>query len=85
MLGWTLDTWEKLRGAERSCTWGSRLTCAASLQACSVGRHHPRVSSLARFSNPDLEGTSGDVTTVELHINQVEAILSGDEADRVLI
>lgn len=64
---------------------GASLTCATSLQSCSVGRHHPRVSRLTCFSNPDLKRTSRDVASIELDIYQVEAILSGDEADCVLI
>lgn len=64
---------------------GSALTCVTSLQACSIGRHHPRVSSLARLSHPDLKWTSRNVTPIELHIYQIEAVLSGDEANCVLI
>lgn len=79
------DTSDKLRAAGWSWRRGFWLTCAASLQTGSRGRHQPRVSSLARFSNPDLEGTSRDVTPIELHIDKIEAVLSGDEADGVLI
>lgn len=67
------------------CCYSSCVTCAASLQSCSVGRHHPRVSSLARLSDPDLKWTTRDVTSIELHIDEIEAVLSGDEPDCVLI
>lgn len=60
-------------------------TSAASFQTSSISRHHSWVSSLARLTNTDLEGASGDVRTIEFHIYQVQAILPGDESHGILI
>lgn len=67
------------------CTQGESATCGASLQSWSVCRHHPRVSGLAGLSDSNLERTTRDVTSIELHINQIETILSGDEPDCIFI
>lgn len=61
------------------------VTCGASLQSGAVGGHHARVSGLAGLSNTNLKWTTGDVAPIELHIDQIEAILSRNEADRVLV
>lgn len=67
------------------CLEGLCVTCGSSLQSWAVGRHHPRVSSLASLSDSDLKRTTWDVTSVELHIDEIEAVLSGDEPDCILI
>lgn len=40
---------------------------------------------MPRLPNSDLEGTSRNVSTIELDINQVDAILSWDETHSILI
>lgn len=66
-------------------SFGGDLTCGASLQSGAVGGHHAGVSSLASLSNTDLKWTTRDVASIELHINQIEAILSRNEADCILV
>ena len=77
-------------------TWGSSalshpspqpqaLTCSASLEPRTIGRHQAWVPSLALLPNSDLEGTARDVSTVELDVDGVDAILVGDETDGVLV
>lgn len=48
-------------------------------------RHQARLARLSRFPDPDLERTSWDVRAVEFDIDGVDAVLSGDEADGVLV
>lgn len=61
------------------------ITRGASLQSGAVGRHHARVSSLASLSNTNLKWTTGDVASIELHINQIEAVLPRNEPDCILV
>lgn len=61
------------------------LTCGASFQTGSVGAHQPRISALSGLTHPHLEWAAGDVAAVELHIDGVDAILTGDEANGVLV
>ena len=72
--------WEQAEGPV-----GRRLTSGAALQAGSVGRHHAWVSGLPRLPHADLEGTAGDVASVELHVDEIQAVLSGDKPHCVLI
>lgn len=64
---------------------GGYLTCGASLQPSTVGRDQAGLSGLSRFSHSDLEGTSWDVTAVELDVDGVDAVLPRDEPDGVLV
>lgn len=60
-------------------------TCGSSLQSRSEGRHHAGVSDLSRFSNADLEGTTGDVAAIETHVDRMNSVFSRDEPDSVLV
>lgn len=61
------------------------LTCGSSLQAWAKSRHHAWVSDLTWFSHTDLKGAARNVATIEAYINGVDAVLTWDEADRVLV
>lgn len=60
-------------------------TCCASFQSGSIDRDQTRVSGLSRLPDPNLEGTSWNVSAIEFDINSVETVLPGDEADGVFI
>lgn len=60
-------------------------TCASSLQSGAVRRHHARVSDQPWVSNSHFEGTSRDVTSIELDVYGVDSVLPGNEADCVLV
>lgn len=60
-------------------------TCGSSLQARSEGGHQAGISDLSRFSHSDFERAAGDVAAVETNIDGVNAVLSWDEPDGVLI
>lgn len=60
-------------------------TCGSTFQAGSESRYHSWISNLSWVSHSDLEGTARDVAAVKTHVYRVDAVLSGDEADGVLI
>lgn len=62
-----------------------RITRGSSLQSGSVGGDESGIATLSRFSHANLERTARDVRPVELHVDGVDAVLSRDETDGVLV
>ena len=60
-------------------------TCAASLKPRAEGGHSPWVCSLVGFPHTHVEGTSRNVATIEPDIDGVDAILTWNEADLILV
>lgn len=61
------------------------LTCGSSFQTGAVSGDESRIAALSRLSHADLERTARDVRPVELHVDDVDAVLSRDETDGVLV
>lgn len=61
------------------------VTCGAPLKPRAVGGHQRRVPRLSRLPDAHFEGTSNHVAPIELDVDRVDAVLVGDEANRVLI
>lgn len=61
------------------------VTCASSFQTGAVSCDESSIPALSRLSHTHLEGTARDVRPVELHVDDVDAVLSRDEANRVLV
>lgn len=61
------------------------VTCDAPLKTRAVGGHQGRVPRLSWLPDAHFEGTSNHVAPVELDVDRVDAVLVGDEANRVLI
>lgn len=61
------------------------VTCASSFQTGAVSRDESRIPALSRFSHTHLERTARDVCPVELHVDDVDAVLSRDETNRILV
>lgn len=61
------------------------ITCGSSFQTGSVGSDETGFATLSRFSHANLERTARDVRPIELHVDDVDAVLSWDETDSVLV
>lgn len=64
---------------------GECVTCGAPFKPRAVGGHQGRVPRLSRLPDTHFEGTSNHVAPIELDVDRVDAVLVGDEANRVLI
>lgn len=65
--------------------WRESQTCGSTLKARSECRHHSRIASLSWFSDTDLERAARNVAPIEPDVNGVNAVLPGDETDRMLV
>lgn len=61
------------------------ITCGSSFKTGSVGSDESGIATLSRFSHANLERTARDVRPIELHVDDVDAVLSRDETDSVLV
>lgn len=77
-----LCSYEKCNGFESRCR---NITCGSSFQTGSVRSDESSVSTLTRLSYTDLKRTAGNVTAVELHVDDVDPVLARDEANGVFV
>lgn len=62
-----------------------KVTCGSSLQTGSVRSDESGISTLTRLSYTHLKRTAGNVTAVELHVDDVDPVLTRDEANGVFV
>lgn len=62
-----------------------KVTCCPPLQSCSVGRYEAGLSRLPWVSHSHLEWAARDVAAIELHIDEVKAVLPGNETDGIFV
>lgn len=60
-------------------------TCCSSLQSCSKGRNHSRISHLSWFTHSDLKGAARNMAPIEANMDGMNAVLSRDKSDSILI
>lgn len=72
--------------ASNACPFNvESITCGSSLQTGAVRSDESGITDLSWFSHADLERTARDVCPVELHVDDVDAVLPRDETDGVLV